>query len=306
MPKQNHQDMTEGFIRTQVINRGLDERTEKAYRLDLEKFYIWLESDEEGCQAAGQGRSQLAGQERSQLAGQERGRMSGQESYFCSVSDKMEDYLNYLSIEKGLRHSTICRKQRVLGYFLAYLASQGILEQYHPLKPVPPAKESPTDMLLTKKEVEVFFHAISREYEELDSDFRKRVCIRDQVMMKLLFYHGIEVSELLRLELPDFNWKTGFLAIRGKRGKNRSVYLFSKELREQMEQWIAVHEYFEHETAYQNRMFLSKMGKPLSMKMVINIFDKYRVLAGIEKECKPKDLKNSLGRYAEELVWEMG
>lgn len=282
MPKQNHQDMTEGFIRTQVINRGLDERTEKAYRLDLEKFYIWLESDEEGCQVA------------------------GQESYFCSVSDKMEDYLNYLSIEKGLRHSTICRKQRVLGYFLAYLASQGILEQYHPLKSIPPAKESPTDTLLTKKEVEAFFRAINHEYEELDSDFRRRVCIRDQVMMKLLFYHGIEVSELLRLELPDFNWKTGFLAIRGKRGKNRSVYLFSKELREQMEQWMAVHEYFEHEMAYQDRMFLSKMGKPLSMKMVINIFDKYRVLAGIEKECKPKDLKNSLGRYAEELVWEMG
>ena len=282
MPKQNHQDMTEGFIRTQVINRGLDERTEKAYRLDLEKFYIWLESDEGDSQAA------------------------GQELYFCSVSDKMEDYLNYLSIEKGLRHSTICRKQRVLSYFLAYLASQGILEQYHPLKPVPPAKESPTDTLLTKKEVEAFFHAINHEYEELDSDFRRRVCLRDQVMMKLLFYHGIEVSELLRLELPDFNWKTGFLAIRGKRGKNRSVYLFSKELREQMEQWMAVHEYFEHEMAYQDRMFLSKMGKPLSMKMVINIFDKYRVLAGIEKECKPKDLKNSLGRYAEELVWEMG
>jgi hypothetical protein len=53
-------------------------------------------------------------------------------------------------------------------------------------------------------------------------------------------------------------------------------------------------------------MFLSKLGKPLSMKMVINIFDKYREMAGIEKVCKPKDLKNSLGRYAEELVREQG
>ena len=53
-------------------------------------------------------------------------------------------------------------------------------------------------------------------------------------------------------------------------------------------------------------MFLSKLGKPLSMKMVTNIFDKYRVLAGIEKECTPKDLKKSLGRYGEEMVRERG
>ena len=53
-------------------------------------------------------------------------------------------------------------------------------------------------------------------------------------------------------------------------------------------------------------MFLSKLGRPLSMKMVINIFDKYRMLAGIEKECKPRDLKNSLDRYARELMMEQG
>ena len=69
---------------------------------------------------------------------------------------------------------------------------------------------------------------------------------------------------------------------------------------------MSEHVYFEHGGMYHNRMFLSKLGKPLSMKMVINIFDKYRRLAGIEKECTPKDLKNSLGRYAEDMVREQG
>ena len=73
-----------------------------------------------------------------------------------------------------------------------------------------------------------------------------------------------------------------------------------------MLQWLGEHECFEREISYHNRMFLSKYGKPLSMKMVINIFDKYRIMAGIEKVCKPKDLKNSLGRYAEEMVREQG
>jgi hypothetical protein len=46
------------------------------------------------------------------------------------------------------------------------------------------------------------------------------------------------------------------------------------------------------------------MGKPLSMKMVIRVFDKYRVMAGIEKECTPKDLKRSMKNYAQELMME--
>jgi site-specific recombinase XerD len=122
--------------------------------------------------------------------------------------------------------------------------------------------------------------------------------------MGLLFYHGIEISELLRLETSDYNPKTSVLTIRRKREKEWQVYIFNQALRKQMEQWISVHEYFENGGLYHNRMFLSKLGRPLSMKMVTNIFDKYRVLAGIEREATPKDLKRSMKRYAKELVME--
>lgn len=43
---QNAQNLIEGFIHTQVINRGLDERTMKAYRQDLELLFGWLEPEE--------------------------------------------------------------------------------------------------------------------------------------------------------------------------------------------------------------------------------------------------------------------
>lgn len=148
----NYQNMTDGFINTQVVSRGLDERTAKAYRLDLEKFYRWLESGEEG----GHDLSRTGGQpdegeraepatDKNELARNRKNMNVG------SVSEKMEDYLNYLSREKGLRYSTVCRKQRVLGYYLSYLASQGILDQYQPLKPVAQVREEAADMLLTKK-----------------------------------------------------------------------------------------------------------------------------------------------------------
>ncbi len=81
--------------------------------------------------------------------------------------------------------------------------------------------------------------------------------------------------------------------------------MFSEILCEQIDTWLREHDYFEHNNEYCDYMFLSKMGKPLSMKMIINIFNKYRIMAGIEKEATPKDLKNSIERYAKELMMEL-
>ncbi len=304
----NYPNKIDGFITTQVISRGLDERTAKAYRMDLENFYFWLEDVAEarsGVPIQVAGAESLAGGVQDTRAG-----MEEKTEYMRKVTpdweDQMEAYLEYLSDEKGLRYSTLYRKQRVFGYYLAYLVSQGVLSQCRPLHPVSQPQKATVDTLLTKGEVEAFFRAIDREYEDLDSDFRRRVCLRDQVMMELLFYHGLEISELLRLEVSDYNPKIYTLTIRRKREKDRTVYLFSRALQRQMGQWLSERMYFEHGSGYHNWMFPSKLGKPLSMKMIINIFDKYRELAGIQKMCKPKDLKNSLGRYAEELVREQG
>lgn len=271
----NLQNSIEGFIDSQVVSRGLDERTQKAYRLDLELFFRWMGESE----------------------GQDK-------SFLHDWEDKMENYLEYLSRERGRRFSTVCRKYLVFGYYLSYLKAEGMIEAFRELTPPKPLQEVSADTFLTKREVDAFFQAIDREYTELGSDFRKRVCLRDQVMMELLFYHRIEISELLRMEVSDYNRKTAVLTIRRKKENGCSVYLYSRNLQRQMGQWLDEHEYFEHGGLYDNRMFLSKLGRPLSMKMVTNIFDKYRVLAGIEKECTPKDLKNSLGRYGLGLIKE--
>ena len=284
MPAKTSQELIKGFIDSQVVGRGLDERTAMAYRLDLELFYLWAEENRNEKKAA---------QKEKLLAERE-------------IEDSMDAYLDYLSTDRGLRFSTVNRKHQVFRYYLGYLNVSGQVKLHRCLKPINRGEEVSLNTQLTKAEVDAFFQAIRQEYEELDSDFRKRVCLRDQVMMELLFYHGIEVSELLRLEVSDYNRKTAVLKIRRKRQNDRAVYLFSRKLQEQMAQWLSEHEYFERDGVYANRMFLSKLGKPISMKMVINIFDKYRVRAGIEKGCTPKDLKNGLGRYAEEMVMEMG
>lgn len=265
-------DTIQGFVTSQVLKRGLDERTEKAYRLDLEHLHAWIRN-------------------------RDRGHVD---------ETAVEEYLDYLMKEKKLKYSTVTRKYRVFRYYLEYLEGQGHLPGYRPIS-CPKAvnrEDDKGDNELSRAEVDSFFMALNREYENLDNEFRRRVCLRDSVMMELLFYHGIEISELLRLEVSDYNIKSGVLTIRGKRDKERAEYLFSRELRRKMEQWIGEHGYFEKNNEFHNVLFLSKIGKPLSMKMVILVFDKYRVMAGIEKESTPKDLKCSMKRYAREMVVE--
>lgn len=295
----------DNFIKRHVTGHGLDRRTEKAYRLDLEHFSIWAE------------------QRRKEGFLDERERES-------SLKGWMEDYLEYLKAEKRLSTSTICRKNRVLSYYLSYLAEEGVISGDSSLKLVQrqstgeekamiidAAGESidscrecvqepkPPHEALSRKEADDFFFAMSREYELLRSEFRRRVCLRDRIMMELLFYHKIEISELLRIEVPDYDQETGILNIRRKRGKDYRIRLFSQELQRKLGIWLVEREYFRKEGEYWDRMFLSKLGKPLSMEMMIQIFDKYRKLAGIEKEFTPKDLKeSSMKQYAKELVME--
>lgn len=262
----------DSFVKHQVVGKGLDERTEKAYRIDLEHLYQWL--DKHGKE--------------------------GLREY------DIEKYLDYLIKEKKLKYSTVTRKYRVFCYYMEYLADQEIIGKCRPI--ICPflmrQKDEKINNGLSKAEIDSFFIALNKEYENLDNEFRRRVCLRDSVMMELLFYHGIEITELLRLKISDYNLNTGILLIQGKQNKEHSEYLFSRELRNKMEQWISNHEYFEKEAEYHNILFLSKIGKPLSMKMIILIFNKYRQLAGIEKEFTPKDLKCSMKRYAREMVIE--
>lgn len=276
------ENLIDGFINTRVIRRGLDRRTEKAYRMDLEQFYIWARGNKDAAPGMSEN----------------------------GWGNEMELYLSYLVREKSLRPSTIYRKHKVLNYHLLYLMEQGVVADRGPLKhELPPKEEQEPEKtqgnsLLSKKEVDAFFQAMNREYEDLNSDFRKRVCLRDLVMMKLLFYHGIEISQLLRLETTDYNRKTAVLTVGGKRGQSQSVHLFFRSLQSAVDRWLEEHESFERGNEYDRCLFLSKLGRPLSMKMVIEIFDKYRELAGIEKECTPKDLKRSMKRYAREVVME--
>ena len=295
-------NLIDGFIDSYVVANGLDKRTEKAYRMDVEHFYAWKDSGS-GSMDCREGNKNPAG-----ITPVAPGDVPAENCW----EDWIEAYLDYLSTEKQLSFSTVYRKHRVLGYYLSYLVRQGVVLESRPLKPVEglgqkKRENQPGQNLLSRKEADAFFLAMNREYEALDSEFRRRVCLRDMVMMELLFYHKIQISELLQIEISDYDRETGLLVVHRKRGEKGYIHVYSQELLRKMDLWLDERKAFQHkgEGEHCNKMFLSKYGKALSMEMFIQIFDKYRKLAGIEKKFTPKDLKeNSMRQYAKELMIE--
>lgn len=307
----NSKNLIESFINERVTRQGLDGRTEKAYRLDLELFYVWLAQTKSRLSADnpavdGEGVPKSPAHDGISSIEKKINFEEGPETYTWETC--AEDYLSYLAIEKKLSSSTISRKNKVISYYLSYLARQKIISGYCTPKRAAgkgKAEKKKECRLLSRKDADALFQAIGREYENLDSEFRKRICLRDMVMMELLFYHKIEISELLRIKVQDYDAKDGNLMIRRKREEESSVYLYSKELRRKMGLWLSEREYFKRDGKYEEIMFLSKFGKPLSMEMMVKIFDKYREMAEIDEEFTLRDLKEGVMKgYARELVME--
>lgn len=303
-------NLIEGFINERVTGQGLDSRTEKAYRMDLELFYMWLRQKESQMSAdkSTVGRESVSKTLACGVIGGGSGVSFEENPEKDGWEEWAESYLAYLAKEKKLRSSTISRKNKVITYYLSYLEKQGVISSYHP--PTRTIRKRKTGKkkecgLLSRKDADAFFEAMNKEYENLDSKFRKRVCLRDMVMMELLFCHKIEISELLRMQVQDYDAENGNLKIRRKREEESSVYLYSRELRRKMGLWLNEREHFKRDGEYEEIMFLSKFGKPLSMEMMVKIFDKYRELAGISEEFTPRDLKEGVMKsYARELVME--
>ena len=125
-------DLMEGFISSYGEKHRLDPRTKKAYRMDLEHFYAWVDS----CGEEDSLEPNTRVDENKESGEFRKSKESKPAPGFGGWEDRMEAYLDYLAMERKLSASTICRKTRVLGYYLSYLVRQGVISGCRPLKTV--------------------------------------------------------------------------------------------------------------------------------------------------------------------------
>ncbi len=120
--------------------------------------------------------------------------------------------------------------------------------------------------------------------------------IRDGCILELLYSGGLRVSELTGLKARQINMEQGYLRLTGKGKKERIVPLGEVSL-------LLIRQYLDDETVRAHRkpgedgLFLNRQGRSLSRQSVWNLIKKHARAAGIRKNVTPHTLRHSFATH---------
>lgn len=113
--------------------------------------------------------------------------------------------------------------------------------------------------------------------------------IQDILIIKVLIYTGIRVSELVRLKKLDVDQNGCQIRIIAGKGKKDRIVPFPKSFRETLVMYITSTS--ENKTSY---LFESSWKKPYSDRGIRRILEKYSNLAGMQQNISPHKLRHFL------------
>lgn len=252
------------------------------------------------------------------------------------VQDEMQDFIHFLTVEKGLSQNTIVSYKRDLKRYLEYLQQ---VEQVQKLNDVirihiiqflaflkKEGKSSktlarhiasirafhqfllrdkvvdhdPSVHLETPKMERTLPQVLSfREVENLlnTPDLTTTYGIRDKAMMELLYATGIRVSELINLDLDNVHLTMGFVRCIGKGDKERIIPL-GQMASDSVEQYLRESRPQLRKTKYKTEaLFLNHHGNRLTRQGFWKIIKKLAAEANIEKDLTPHTLRHSFATH---------
>ncbi|NQT90702.1 MAG: site-specific tyrosine recombinase XerD [Candidatus Omnitrophica bacterium] len=251
------------------------------------------------------------------------------------MKDMVEEFLNYLSVEKGLSDNTITAYRTDLYKYCDFLEKKK--KRLH-LNEVdrPDIRDymmfqkdgglSPNSVSRNLVAIKVLHRFLLREKyikddvtSVLDSpklwkhlpetlslpdveeilkkpNIRNWMGIRDKAALEVMYATGVRVSELCNLETDNVNLDVGFIKCIGKGNKERIVPI-GKQAREAVQRYLQKVRPKLLKVGPQKALFLSRLGKKVSRQSFWKLIRKYARLAGIDKHITPHTLRHSFATH---------
>jgi integrase/recombinase XerD len=190
--------------------------------------------------------------------------------------------INPMGRPNGVHHQN--RMLSAVKLFTAWLKEHDYIVS-DPSKEVACAKE-PKSLprgILTPTEARKILHA---------PDTKSVIGYRDRTILEILYSSGIRKEELNTLTLSDADWQDGFLRVTGKGNKERIVPLGRIACRF-LENYITSVRPELIRDPYENALFLSLRGRPLSKNMVWELTKKYARKAKLKKNVHPHTFRHT-------------
>ena len=199
----------------------------------------------------------------------------------------IEKYLKVLKREK-LSEATISRNLSCLRTFFKYLIS-GKKITFDPtigIKVNKAVKKLPN--IMTDDEVEALL---------IQPDVITPKGKRDKAMLEVMYATGMQVSELLALNINDVNLEVGYIITAQNTKKERMVPLYPLAVK-------ALHDYLEFgrpsfykDEAPSDALFLNISGQAMTRQGFWKIIKSYTKSANIQKDITPTTLRHSLATH---------
>jgi integrase/recombinase XerD len=251
------------------------------------------------------------------------------------MKDLIEEFLNYLVVERGLSDNTISAYRRDLYKYVNFLESKKKRLHLNEVE-----RNDIRDYLVFQKENALSPNSISRSLvaikvlhrfllrekyiredmaSVLDSpklwkhlpetlslaeiediiqkpNTRNWLGLRDKAVLELMYATGLRVSELVNLTVDNVNLEVGFLRCIGKGSKERIVPV-GKKAQIAIEKYLSKSRVRLKKPHSPNALFLSRLGKKISRQSFWKMIKKYASLAGIKKDITPHTLRHSFATH---------
>lgn len=254
--------------------KRLDEKTLKAYRIDLKQFSESLS--------------------------------------FATIakitSETLENHITML--HQQYEPKTVKRKIASLKAYFHYLEFKEIID-HNPFNKIQVHFREPAKLpkIIPLHTMEKLLITIYAQRHNAKTDYQKRSALRDAAVTELLFATGIRISELCALKNKDVNLYDGTILIYGKGAKERRIQLGNNAVIKILEEYK---DNFQAEIKNCKHFFATQSGKPLSDQIVRRMINKYSTLAGIDLHITPHMFRHTFAtslldadvdiRYIQEML----
>ncbi|MBU1194891.1 MAG: site-specific tyrosine recombinase XerD [Proteobacteria bacterium] len=250
------------------------------------------------------------------------------------MDELVQQYLDYLIIEKGLSENSLESYSSDLAQFLSFLEANKI----HHLKDVETviilawmvslsknglsAKSRARHLVAVRglykflvqenkgvknpvKDVEIPKTGLAlpkilsiKEIESLldAPDIQDPRGMRNAAMMEIMYGAGLRVSELIKLQMQDINLEANFVRVFGKGSKERIVPIGSPAQRA-VQAWMKSGRPFMLKKASSKFLFIARAGKPMTRQSFWKIIKKYALAANLKQNLTPHTLRHSFATH---------
>lgn len=217
--------------------------------------------------------------------------------YITSISDKetvvndslalSEEHLNlYMASlkEKKYTLSTIARKIAAARTFLKFMAGRGKVNSDLAPRLAAPKVRKPLPQSLSEKDIQLVLNETAR-LSTIDAK-------RDRAMLELLYATGVLASELMSLEVSDFDSTHNNITINSHKTRPRVIAL-DKRVVDIIKEYIDTSRLKLLTSDREKALFLNQRGERLTRQGFWQIVQSYADLAGLTAKVTPRTIRHS-------------